>query len=112
MVIAPLFWLGMTWFNWSSMRKKLSGEGCQFSGLTAPEVLLTRRITKLKSVPDPLSGVKSSENAETRSTLIGPEPRMLADTFQLLAVSPAAWTNGVWKVTMVESKVKSPWNPT
>ncbi len=94
------------------MRKKLSGDGCQFSGLTAPAVLLTRRMIKLKSVPEPLSGVKSSEKADTRSTLIVPEPRMLAETFQLLAVSPAAWTNGVWKVTTVVSKVKSPWNPT
>ena len=37
---------------------------------------------------------------------------MFAETFQLLAVSPAAATNGAEKVTTVESKVKSPWKPT
>jgi hypothetical protein len=36
----------------------------------------------------------------------------LPDTFQLLAVSPALETGGFWKVTTVESNVKSPWNPT
>ena len=57
--------------------------------------------------------MKSFEKAETRSVLIGPGPgRTLPDTFQLPAVSPAAETGGFWKVITVESKVKSPWNPT
>ena len=63
-------------------------------------------------MPEPLNGVKSSEKAEMRSTLIVPEPIILPETFQLAAVMPAGWTNGVWKVTTEESKVKSPWNPT
>ena len=47
-----------------------------------------------------------------RSLLIGPAPgRMFPDTFQLLAVSPAADTGGFWNVTTVSSNVKSPWNP-
>ena len=63
-------------------------------------------------MPDPFSGVKSSEKAETRRTLIVPAPIMLAETFQLLAVSPADDTNGAEKVMTDESKVKSPWKPT
>ena len=58
-------------------------------------------------MPDPLNGVKSSEKAETRRILIGPAPRIPADTFQFVAVSPAGCTMGAWKVTMVESKLKS-----
>src|SRR5262245_29474754 len=39
--------------------------------------------------------------------------RMLADTFQFGSlVRPARATNGLLKVMTVESKVKSPWNPT
>ena len=72
------------------MRKKASGAGAQASGLGSSGVLLTRRIIRLKSVPEPSNGVKSSENAETRSTLIVPDPMMLAETFQLLAVRSAA----------------------
>ena len=57
--------------------------------------------------------MKVVEKAPTRSVLIGPGPgRTLPDTFQLLAVSPALETGGFWKVTTVESNVKSPWNPT
>ena len=38
---------------------------------------------------------------------------MLAETFQFGSlVRPARATNGLLKVTTVESKVKSPWNPT
>ena len=67
----------------------------------------------MNRVPEPDSGVKSFEKADTRSVLIVPAPgRTLPDTFQLLAVSPALDTGGLWKVTTVESNVKSPWNPT
>ena len=66
----------------------------------------------MNKVPLPLNGVKSSEKAETRRTLIGPAPIMLPETFQFEAVRPAGWVNGVWKVMTVESKLKSPWNPT
>ena len=72
------------------MRNRSSGGGAQASGVTSPGVLLTRRMITLKSVPEPFNGVKSSEKAETRSTLIVPEPIMLAETFQLFAVKPAA----------------------
>jgi hypothetical protein len=48
-----------------------------------------------------------------RSVLIGPVPaRTFPDTFQLPPVSPAFDTGGLWKVTTLSSKVKSPWNPT
>src|SRR5204863_7862900 len=78
----------------------------------APALLLTRVSLRLNRVPQPESGVKSFEKAEMRSVLIGPPPgRMLPDTFQLLAVSPAPDTGVPWKVTTVSSKVKSPWNP-
>jgi hypothetical protein len=96
------------------MKIKLSGSGRQTNGLIAPGVLLTLRICRLNSNPDPFSGVKSSEKADIRRILaVGPVPfRMFAETFQVLAVSPAACTNGLWNVTTVESKVKSPWKPT
>ena len=41
----------------------------------------------------------------------GPELRTFAETFQLLAVNPAAEAAGDWKLMIAESKVKSPWNP-
>ena len=74
------------------MKIKLSGYGLQTNGLVLPGVLLTLSILRLKSVPDPLSGMKSSEKAEKRKVLIGPGPgRMLAETFQFPPpVSPAA----------------------
>ena len=74
------------------MKIKLFGAGFQTSALKSPGVLLTRSILTLKSVPIPLSGVKSFEKAEMRSVFIVPGPvlRMLPDTFQLTAVSPAA----------------------
>ena len=86
-------------------------------------MLLTLSILRLKSVPDPFRGVKSSEKADMRSVLIVPGPvlRMLEETFQLLPVSPAPCTNvpeGVGagttlpKLTTAESNVKSPWKPT
>ena len=94
------------------MKIKLSGAGFQTNGLIAPGVLLTRSILKLNSVPDPFSGVKSCEKAEMRRVLIGPPPgRMLAETFQLVPVSPAPFTYGGEKVQTVWSKVKSPWKP-
>ena len=96
------------------MKTKLFGSGCQTNGLVVPGVPPTRSILRLKRVPDPLSGVKSSEKAEKRNVLIGPGPgRMFAETFQFpTPVSPAACTNGAAKVTTVESYVKSPWKPT
>ena len=97
-----------------SMKTKLFGGGAQTNGLVLPGVLLTRSILRLKSVPDPLSGVKSSEKAERRNVLIGPGPgRMLAETFQFPPpVSPAACINGAEKAITLWSKVKSPWKPT
>ena len=96
------------------MKTKLFGGGAQTNWLVLPGVLLTRSILRLKSVPDPLSGVKSSEKADMRKVLIGPGPgRMFAVTFQFPPpVSPAACTKGAGKVTTVSSKVKSPWKPT
>ena len=87
------------------MKIKLFGSGSQANGLVLPGVLLTRSILRLKSVPDPLSGVKSGEKADRRNVLIGPGPgRMFADTFQLPpAVSPALSRNGGEKVTTLSS---------
>ena len=67
----------------------------------------------MNSVPDPFSGVKSFEKADMRRVLIVPGPvlRMFAETFQLVAVSPAEFVYGDEKVTIAESKVKSPWKP-
>ena len=96
-----------------AMKKKLSGSGFQVRAVFAPEVLLTLVMFRWNKVPEPESGVKSFEKADTRRILIGPGPgRTLPDTFQLPPVSPALETGGLWKVTTVESKVKSPWNPT
>lgn len=78
-----------------------------------PGELLTRVMLRVKRVPAPESGVKSFEKPETRNVLIGPPPgRMLAITFQLLLVRPVPLIGELWKVMIVESKVKSPWNPT
>ena len=54
------------------MKKKLSGAGRQTNGLVAPGVLLTLSILRLNSVPDPFSGVKSSEKADMRRVLVVP----------------------------------------
>src|SRR5438046_6709719 len=95
------------------MKIKLFGSAAQVSAVLAPGVLLILVMFRLNRVPEPESGVKSFENAEMRSVLIGPPPGItLPDTFQLLAVSPVLDTGGLWKVTTVSSKVKSPWNPT
>jgi hypothetical protein len=97
-----------------SMKIKLLGSGFQTNGLIAPGVLLTLTILRLNNVPDPFSGVMSFEKAEMRRVLIVPGPvlRMAAATFELLAaVSPAAATGGLAKLTTAESKVKSPCMP-
>src|ERR1043165_1461134 len=96
-----------------SMKKKLFGAAAQVRDVVAPAVLLTLVRFRLKRVPEPESGVKSFEKAEIRNVRIGPPPgSTAADTFQLVAVRPAPETALLWKVTMVSSKVKSPWNPT
>ena len=96
-----------------SMKRKLFGGAAQVSAVLAPGVLLTLVMFRLNRVPEPESGVESFEKAEMRRVLIGPPPGItFPDTFQLVAVSPAADTGGLWKVTTVSSKVKSPWNPT
>ena len=60
-----------------------------------------------KSVPDPFSGMKPE--AEMCRVLVVPVPMMLAETLQLLEVSPAGRTYGLWKMTTDDLKVKSPW---
>ena len=77
----------------------------------SPGVLLTLVRLRVKRVPEPESGVKSFEKAETRKVLIVPAPKTLAVTFQLVPVSPLAVTGGLWKAITDESKVKSPWKP-
>ena len=99
------------------MKMKLSGAGFQTSALVSPAVLLTLSILTLKSVPIPLSGVKSFEKAEMRSVFIVPGPllRTFPDTFQLTPVSPNPCVGPgevVRKVHTAESKRKSPWKPT
>src|SRR5262245_35497153 len=94
------------------MKIKLFGNPAQTRAVLAPGVLLTRVIFRLNRTPAPESGVKSFEKAETRSVLIVPAPITLPETFQLVPVRPAPDTGGFWKVTIDESKVKSPWNPT
>jgi hypothetical protein len=96
------------------MKIKLSGSGFQTNGLIAPGVLLTLTILRLHNVPDPFIGVKSSEKDEMRRVLRVPGPvfRIAAETFQLVAESPAAATGGLAKLTIAESKVKSPWKQT
>ena len=95
-----------------SIKRKLSGDGRHVSVVFAPAVLLTLSILKLNSVPDPLSGVTPSfTKADMRRVFVVPGPvlRILPATVQLLAVRPAAATNGDEKVATEESKVKSPW---
>ena len=93
-----------------SMNKKSFGDEAQVNALLAPGVPLTRVIFKLNNVPEPERGVNPSlEKAEIRTVLIAPLPGMtLPETFQLFEVRPAGETGGTWKVTTVESKVKSP----
>ena len=97
------------------MKIKLFGGATQVSAVLAPGVLLTLVIFSLYRVPEPESGVEPFEKAEMRSVLIGPPPGItLPATVQSPGgerVSPAPDTGGVWKVTTVSSKVKSPWNP-
>ena len=86
--------------NWmlelESKNSKSLGEAAQVNAVFAPGVLLTRVMFKLKSGPEPESGVSPSlEKAEMRSVLIGPPPgKMFPETFQLLTVSPAPETGG------------------
>src|SRR5437762_11434106 len=94
------------------MKIKSFGDATQVRAVFAPALLLTRVRFRLNRVPEPESGVKSFEKADMRSVRIGPPPgRMLPDTFQFDAVRPVLETGGLWKVTTVSSKVKSPWNP-
>jgi hypothetical protein len=72
------------------MKMKLFGSAAQTNGVIAPHVLLTLTILSWNSVPEPESGVKLSEKADMRRVLSAPGPGFtLAETFQLLAVSPA-----------------------
>lgn len=97
----------------TSIKMKSSGGAAQISGVLAPGVLLTLTMFRWYKVPEPDRGVKSCEKADTRRVLMEPVPKStFPDTFQLLPVSPAPETGGSWKVTTVELKVKSPWNPT
>src|SRR6202049_4472359 len=94
------------------MKMKLSGGAAQ-SNCVLCAALLTLVILSSNTVPDPDSGVKSFEKADTRSVLIGPGPgSTFPDTFQLPPVIPAFCTGSLWKLTTLSSKVKSPWNPT
>jgi hypothetical protein len=98
-----------------SAKIKLSGAGFQTNGLIAPGVLLTLTILRLNNVPDPFNGVMSCEKADMRRVFSVPGPLLIifAATFQLLAaVSPADATGGLAKLTIAESKVKSPWKKT
>ena len=93
----------------AAMKKKLSGSGFQVSAVFAPEVPLTLIMFRWNKVPEPAIGVKSFEKPDTRNVLIVPPPgRTLPDTFQLLPVSPAPDTGGLWKLTIEELNVKSP----
>jgi hypothetical protein len=99
----------------ASIKRKLSGDGRQLRAVFAPAVLLTLSILKLKSVPDPFSGVTPSfTKADMRRVFVVPGPlfRILPATVQPLAVRPAAATNGEEKVATEESKAKSAWKPT
>ena len=57
--------MGTNTFRLSPMKLKLSGSAAQTNGLISPGVLLTLSILRLNSVPDPFSGVKSFEKADT-----------------------------------------------
>ena len=80
-------------------------------GVLAPGVLLTLIIFKLNRAPEPESGTKLFWNPETRRVLIGPAPSTFAFRFQSGEVNAVAETGELWKLMIVESKVKSPWNP-
>jgi hypothetical protein len=97
-----------------SAKIKLSGYGFQTNGLVAPGVLLTLIILRLNNVPNPFNGAISCEKADRRRVLIVPGPLsiMFPATIQVLAVSPAGATGGLAKLTIAESKVKSPWKKT
>ena len=74
------------------MKMNWSGAAAQVNGVLSA-ARLTRFILSSNSVPDPESGWKSFEKADTRSVLIGPGPgSTFPDTFQLPPVSPAFCT--------------------
>src|ERR1044071_10158482 len=103
MVMLPAGVLAGAWLSrLESIKIKLFSGGAQVSAVFVPGVLLTLVRFRLKRVPEPESGLKSFEKAEMRSVLIGPPPGItLPNTFQLLAVSPAADTGELWKVNNV-----------
>ena len=110
-VMLPPSVLGVRLFRSVSMNTKSLGYARQINDVLAPGVLLIRVMFRLNSVPAPESGVKpSSEKDEMRNVRMDPGPvfKTFPETFQLLAVSPAAATGGTWKLITVESKVKSP----
>ena len=73
----------------ASMKVKLLGGAAQ-SNREPPAALLSRFNLNSNKVPDPERGVKSFEQADTRSVLIGPVPgSTFPDTFQLPPVIPA-----------------------
>ena len=114
MVMLPGGVLPARWISRLSSKKiRLSGGAAHISAVLAPEAPLTLVMFRFNRVPEPDSGVVPSfEKAEMRSVLIGPGPgRTLPETFQLLPVTPTLDTGGSWKLTTVESNVKSPWNP-
>src|SRR6266436_6340985 len=88
--------------------------GAQTKGLKSPQLLLTLSILRPNSVLEPESGVKSFEKADRRRVLIVPGPVLMTfdETLQLTLVNPEGDAAGLAKLTMAESKVKSPWKPT
>ncbi len=98
----------------SSRKRKLFGAAAQINWVLAPGLLLTLVMRNSNSGPSPESTLlASSAKHDTRKVLIVPVPSTLAARAQLpFAVSPARATGGLWKVTTLSSKVKSPWNAT
>lgn len=92
------------------MKRKPSGGAAHVNEVFAPGVLLILLMFKLKRSPEPESGVTPSlTKAATRSVLIGPAPgKTFPETFQLSLVNPTGETGGLWNVTTLESKAKSP----
>src|SRR5438046_863674 len=85
--------LGVRLFVPVSINTKSFGDAAHINSLLAPGTLLTRVRLRSNNMPDPESGVIPFETAEMCNVLIGPPPgRIFPDTFQLLAVSPAAST--------------------
>ena len=96
------------------MNSKSAGSGRQVKGLLAPGKPLTLSILRLKSVPDPTSGViPSFVRADIRNVLIVPGPvlRTFEPIVRPVEVTPAGSTGGEAKFTTAESKVTSAWKP-